>query len=150
MAELTTTVKQVLNRKGAKVFSVSPETSVFDALKLMADHDIGAVLVTQSEELVGIFTERDYARKLVLKGISSKEAKVGEIMTSNLFTVSSSDRINDVMMTMSSRRFRHVPVVDGDQLIGIITIGDVVKTVIDEQEETIKHLASYISGDLAN
>ncbi len=148
MAEITTTVKQVLDRKGGVTYSVTPDTSVFDALKMMALHDIGAVLVTDTGRLVGIFTERDYARKLVLKGLSSKDVKVGDMMTSAVATVPASEKISEVMNIMSRRRFRHLPVVDNGQLVGIITIGDVVKTVIDEQEETIKHLASYISGDI--
>lgn len=149
MVELTTTVKQVIDRKGGITYSVTPDTSVFDALKMMSVHDIGAVLVTDTGRLVGIFTERDYARKLVLKGLSSKDVKVGDMMTREVATVSSSEKVNVVMNTMSKRRFRHLPVVDDGQLMGIITIGDVVKTVIDEQEETIKHLAGYISGDIA-
>jgi CBS domain-containing protein len=149
MAEITTTVRQVLDRKGGSAYSVTPETSVFDALKLMAQHDIGAVLVTDANGLVGIFTERDYARKLALKGLSSKDVKVGDMMTSAVTTIQSNEKISEVMMIMSNRRFRHLPVVDNGQLAGIITIGDVVKTVIDEQQQTIKQLASYISGDLS-
>jgi len=149
MAEITTTVRQVLDRKGGTAYSVTPETSVFDALKLMAQHDIGAVLVTDANGLVGIFTERDYARKLALKGLSSKDVKVGDMMTSAVTTIQSNEKISEVMMIMSNRRFRHLPVVDNGQLAGIITIGDVVKTVIDEQQQTIKQLASYISGDLS-
>jgi CBS domain-containing protein len=149
MAEITTTVRQVLDRKGGMAYSVTPETSVFDALRLMAQHDIGAVLVTDANGLAGIFTERDYARKLALKGLSSKDVKVGDMMTSAVTTVPSSEKISEVMMIMSTRRFRHLPVVDNGKLAGIITIGDVVKTVIDEQQQTIKQLASYISGDLS-
>lgn len=149
MTEITVTVKQVLDKKGSVTFSVTPDTSVFDALALMALHDIGAVLVTDTGKLVGIFTERDYARKLVLKGLSSKNVKVGEMMTRDVATIAPSDRISAVMNTMTRRRFRHLPVLDNGQLVGIITIGDVVKSVIEEQEETIKHLANYIAGDIA-
>ena len=148
MTEITTTVRQVLERKGSVTHTVTPQTSVFDALSLMAKHDIGAVVVTDSRGLVGIFTERDYARKLVLKGLSSKDVTVGDMMTTPVTTVTSSEKVSQVMMIMTNRRFRHLPVVDDGRLAGIITIGDVVKTVIDEQEETIKQLASYISGDL--
>jgi CBS domain-containing protein len=148
MTEITTTVRQVLERKGSVTHTVTPQTSVFDALSLMAKHDIGAVVVTDSRGLVGIFTERDYARKLVLKGLSSKDVTVGDMMTTPVTTVTSSEKVSQVMMIMTNRRFRHLPVVDDGHLAGIITIGDVVKTVIDEQEETIKQLASYISGDL--
>jgi len=148
MTEIITTVRQVLERKGSVTHTVTPKTSVFDALSLMAKHDIGAVVVTDSRGLVGIFTERDYARKLVLKGLSSKDVTVGDMMTTPVTTVTSSEKVSQVMMIMTNRRFRHLPVVDDGRLAGIITIGDVVKTVIDEQEETIKQLASYISGDL--
>lgn len=149
MTEIAVTVKQVLDRKGGTTYAVTPDTSVFDALTLMALHDIGAVLVTDTGKLVGIFTERDYARKLVLKGLSSKNVKVGEMMTKEVLTINPSDKIAAVMNTMTRRRFRHLPVLDDGQLVGIITIGDVVKAVIEEQEETIKHLANYIAGDIA-
>lgn len=149
MAEITTTVRQVLDRKGGTAHSVTPQTSVFDSLRLMAQHDIGAVLVVDGQRLAGIFTERDYARKLVLKGVSSKDARVEEIMTRAVTTVPASEKVSQVMQIMSSRRFRHLPVVEDGQLLGIISIGDVVKTIIDEQEATIKQLASYISGDLS-
>lgn len=149
MSEITVTVKQVLERKGNVTYSVTPDTSVFDALRLMALHDIGAVLVTDTGTLQGIFTERDYARKLVLKGLRSKNVKVGEMMTRDVATIAPSERISAVMNTMTRRRFRHLPVLDNGQLVGIITIGDVVKAVIEEQEETIKHLANYIAGEIA-
>lgn len=149
MTQITVTVKQVLEKKGSATYSVTPDTSVFDALTLMALHDIGAVLVTDTGRLVGIFTERDYARKLVLKGLSSKTVKVGEMMTRDVATIEPSEQITSVMNTMTRRRFRHLPVLDNGQLVGIITIGDVVKAVIEEQEETIKHLANYIAGEIA-
>lgn len=149
MTEITVTVKQVLEKKGSVTYAVTPDTSVFDALALMALHDIGAVLVTDTGRLVGIFTERDYARKLVLKGLSSKNVKVGEMMTKDVATIEPSEKISAVMNTMTRRRFRHLPVLDNGQVVGIVTIGDVVKAVIEEQEETIKHLANYIAGDIA-
>lgn len=149
MVEITVTVKQVLDKKGSVTYAVTPDTSVFDALALMAMHDIGAVLVTDTGRLVGIFTERDYARKLVLKGLSSRDVKVGEMMTKDVATIETSDKIASVMNTMTRRRFRHLPVLNDGQLVGIITIGDVVKAVIEEQEETIRHLANYIAGDIA-
>ncbi|MFN3985170.1 MAG: CBS domain-containing protein [Rhodocyclaceae bacterium] len=141
-------VKQVLDQKGSRTFSVSPDTSVFDALALMAEHDIGAVLVIDNDELKGIFTERDYARKLVLKGLTSKTAKVGDMMTTNVQTVAPGEMLGSVMNTMTRRRFRHLPVVEDDRIVGIITIGDVVKAVIEEQEATIQQLSNYIAGDL--
>ena len=145
----TTTVRQVLANKGAAVYSVSPEVSVFEALTLMAQHDIGAVLVTANDRLEGIFTERDYARKVVLKGLSSREATVGELMTPNVCTITPSHTMDNVMAIMTENRFRHLPVVDHGRIAGIITIGDVVKAVIDEQQATIQQLSSYIAGDIA-
>ncbi len=142
-------VKQVLAQKGSKTFSVTTDTSVFDALALMAEHDIGAVLVMEGDALKGIFTERDYARKVVLKGLTSRTALVGEMMTSNVFTVAPDDDIASVMSTMTHKRFRHLPVLDDGEVVGIITIGDVVKAVMDEQQATIQQLSSYIAGDLA-
>ncbi|MGL1834593.1 CBS domain-containing protein [Rhodocyclaceae bacterium SMB388] len=150
MTAITVTVKQVLEQKGSVTYSVTPDTSVFDALAMMALHDIGAVLVTDTGKLVGIFTERDYARKIVLKGLSSRDVKVGEMMTTNVQTIKPSDQIISVMNTMTNKRFRHLPVLDADaNLAGIVTIGDVVKAVIQEQEATIQHLANYIAGDIA-
>ncbi len=149
MTEIAITVKQVLDKKGYKTFSVTPDASVFDALTLMAEHDIGGVLVIENDRLVGIFTERDYARKIVLKGLSSRSVKVGDLMTTNVQTIGPSDQITSVMATMTNKRFRHLPVLDEGRTIGIITIGDVVKAVIQEQEATIQHLANYIAGDIA-
>lgn len=149
MTAITITVKQVLDRKGGTTYSVSLDTSVYEALELMARHEIGAVLVTEGERLLGIFTERDYARKIVLKGLSSRNAKVGELMSTNIHTVPPTEQITAVMNTMTKRRFRHVPVVEGGKTIGLISIGDVVKAIMDEQEATIQHLANYIAGDLA-
>lgn len=149
MTTISITVKQVLNKKGSRIYSVSPTASVFDALSLMAQHDIGAVLVTEGGQLKGIFTERDYARKLVLKGLASKDTSVGEMMTSHVETITPDTPLPQVMTTMTNRRFRHLPVLDENgQLAGIITIGDVVKAVIEEQQATIQQLSSYISGEL--
>jgi len=149
MTAITVTVKQVLEQKGSVTYSVTPDTSVFDALAMMALHDIGAVLVTDTGRLVGIFTERDYARRIVLKGLSSRNVKVGEMMTTNVQTIVPSDQIVSIMNTMTNKRFRHLPVLDDGKVVGIITIGDVVKAVIQEQEATIQHLANYIAGDIA-
>jgi len=146
----TTTVRQILETKGAGAYAVSPDVSVFDALAVMAQHDIGAVLVTENDHLTGIFTERDYARKLVLKGLSSKEATVGELMTPNVCTITPSHTVDEVMNIMTENRFRHLPVVERGKIVGIVTIGDVVKSIIVQQEETISHLSSYIAGDITN
>lgn len=146
---MMTTVKQILEQKGSAFHAVRPTDSVFDALSLMAQFDIGCVLVTESDKLVGIFTERDYARKVVLKGLGSRDVKVGELMTHAPYTVGLSGTADDVMATMTTKRFRHIPVVEGGKVLGIVTIGDMVKSIVNQQEKTIKQLESYIAGDLA-
>lgn len=146
---MTTTVRQILAYKGATAHSVAPDATIFDALTMMAEHDIGCVLVVKNERLEGIFTERDYARKVILKGRSSKDAKVSDLMTPNVCTVSPSQTLDDVMNIMTENRFRHLPVVDHGKIVGIVTIGDTVKHVILQQEATIQHLSSYIAGDIA-
>ena len=147
---MTVSVRQVLEAKGSQVHSVSPGATVFEALEAMAKHDIGAVVVAEGECLCGIFTERDYARRVILKGRTSRETRVGELMTPNVLTVSPSQTIDDCMQLMTENRVRHLPVVERGQLIGIITIGDAVKTVIADQQATIRQLSSYIAGDLAS
>ncbi len=146
---MMTTVKQILDQKGSAFHAVRPTDSVFDALSLMAQFDIGCVLVTESDKLVGIFTERDYARKVVLKGLGSRDVKVGELMTHAPYTVGLSGTADDVMATMTTKRFRHIPVVEGGKVLGIVTIGDMVKSIVNQHEKTIKQLESYIAGDLA-
>lgn len=146
---MSMSVKQVLEVKGTKAYSVSPNATVLDALTAMAEHDIGAVLVTEGDRLMGIFTERDYARKVVLKGRASKDTLISELMTPNVCTITPSHTMDQVMNIMTENRFRHLPVVDHGRISGIITIGDVVKAVIAMQEATIQHLSSYISGDIA-
>ena len=147
--KMTTTVKQILDQKGGKFTAVGPEDTVFTALSLMAEFDIGSVIITENDRLIGIFTERDYARKVVLKGLVSKDVKVGELMTPNPCTVSPSSTVDEVMRTMTENRFRHLPVVDHGRIVGIVTIGDMVKSIVSQQEATIRQLSSYISGDLA-
>jgi CBS domain-containing protein len=149
MIATTVTVRQILEQKGSVTHAVAPDVSVLDALSVMARHDIGSVLVTQNDRLAGIFTERDYARKLVLKGLNSKDATVSDVMTPNVCTITPSQTLDQVMNIMTENRFRHLPVVDHGKIVGIVTIGDVVKAVIDQQEKTINHLSSYIAGDLA-
>lgn len=146
---MMTTVKQILEQKGSAFHAVRPTDSVFDALSLMAQFDIGCVLVTENDKLVGIFTERDYARKVVLKGLGSRDVKVGELMTHAPYTVGLSGTADDVMATMTTKRFRHIPVVEGGKVLGIVTIGDMVKSIVSQHEKTIKQLESYIAGDLA-
>jgi CBS domain-containing protein len=146
---MTTTVRQMLDKKGAGAHSVTPDVSIFDALSMMAKFDIGAVLVVENDRLEGIFTERDYARKLILKGLSSREAHVADLMTPNVCTITPSHTLDEVMNIMTENRFRHLPVVDHGKIVGIVTIGDVVKNVILQQEATIQQLSSYIAGDIA-
>ncbi|MHB1375119.1 MAG: CBS domain-containing protein [Thauera sp.] len=146
---MMTTVKQILEQKGSAFHAVRPTDSVFDALSLMAQFDIGCVLVTENDKLVGIFTERDYARKVVLKGLVSRDVKVGDLMTHAPYTVGLSGTADDVMATMTAKRFRHIPVVENGKVLGIITIGDMVKSIVSQHEKTIKQLESYIAGDLA-
>jgi CBS domain-containing protein len=138
-------VRNILQSKGSEVFSVEPGVTVFKAIQIMCDKNIGGLLITNNGKLVGIFTERDYARKLILKGKSSKDTLIKELMTENPITVSPDSSIDDCMQTMSNKRIRHLPVVEGDKLVGMISIGDVVRHVIEEQKDIIEHLEHYIS-----
>ncbi len=148
---MDTTVRQVLERKGHVAHAVRPDATVLEALAAMAEFDIGCVLVTDgNDRLVGIFTERDYARKVVLKGLVSRDVKVGDLMTPNPCTVSPSSTVDEVMNTMTENRFRHLPVVERGRIVGIVTIGDMVKAVLSHQEQTIRQLSSYIAGDMAH
>ncbi len=140
------TVYHILQGKGNQVWSVSPDTLVYDALKLMADKNLGAVLVVEQGKLVGIFSERDYARKVILMGKSSKEIPVKEIMTEQVLYVRPNHSIEECMALMTNKRIRHLPVLEGEQLVGVISIGDVVKAFISEQEFVIKQLENYITG----
>ncbi len=138
-------VKNILGTKPSVIFSVDPNTTVYAAIELMCEKNIGGLLILENSQLVGIFTERDYARKIILKGKSSKEAKISEVMTHNPFTVSSESSIEECMEMMSDKRIRHLPVVDQGKLVGMISIGDVVKQIIQEQKGIIEHLESYIT-----
>jgi len=140
------TISHLLQDKGQAVWSVSPDTTVFDALKLMAEKNVGALLVLDKDKLVGIFSERDYARKVILKGKSSKETPVKEIMSEEVLYVRPNQSIEECMALMTNKRIRHLPVMEGNQLLGIISIGDVVKAVISEQEFVIHQLENYITG----
>ena len=141
-----TTIAQLLNTKGNQVWSVEPKATIFKALEIMSEKEIGALLVMENGKLTGIFSERDYARKVILKGKSSKETLVGELMTKKVFYIDSQKTINDCMAMMTAKRIRHVPVIEDNQVMGIITIGDVVNQIISEQEVTINHLENYITG----
>jgi CBS domain-containing protein len=140
-------VRNILQSKGAGnvVFSVEPDVTVFKAIQIMCDKNIGGLLITDNGKLAGIFTERDYARKLILKGKSSKDTTIKEIMTGNPFTVSPDSSIDDCMQLMSDKRIRHLPVVEADKLVGMISIGDVVRHIMEEQKDIIEHLEAYIS-----
>lgn len=138
-------VKQILDGKGRDVWSVEPGTSIFEALELMADKDIGAVLVFEGDELAGIFSERDYARKVVLQGKSSRETSVGEAMTEQVICVRPDQSVGGCMALMTEKRIRHLPVMKDEKIVGVISIGDVVKAVISDQAKTIQHLEDYIT-----
>jgi len=138
------TLRQLLQAKGTEVFSIAPGARVFEALKLMADRNIGALVVLEGGRLAGIITERDYARKVILHGKSSHDIPVREIMTEKVVTVHPGQTIEECMALMTEERVRHLPVVDGERLIGLLSIGDLVKEVIAEQEQTIRQLESYI------
>ncbi len=138
------TVKLVLESKGAGIHGISPDASVLDAIKMMAEKGIGALVVMNQGRLAGIVSERDYARKVILHGRSSHDTKVSEIMSAKVFTVSLAQTVEDCMALMTEQRIRHLPVVEGGALVGVLSIGDLVKALIADREETIKQLESYI------
>ena len=139
------TVRQVLLRKGSAVYTISPKATVLEALKKLAQHDIGALLVMEGEKLLGIFSERDYARKLVLLGRFSKDTRVEEVMTPEVVTVRPETDLAEAMRLMTEHRVRHLPVVEGGKVVGVISIGDAVKAIITEQEMLIAELSRYVS-----
>jgi CBS domain-containing protein len=141
------TVRRVLQAKSGPVWTIRPDSTAYEALRVMADKDIGALLVRSNEgKLVGVFSERDYARKVILKGRSSKDTLVGELMTDLVYYVSPEHTIDDCMAIMTAKHIRHIPVIDEGALMGIITIGDVVNSMISEQNITIRDLENYITG----
>lgn len=142
------TVNELLQAKGHDYWSVTPDTTVFDALKMMADKNVGALLVLEAETLVGLLSERDYARKVILKGKSSKKTPVKEIMSEKVICVGPERTIEECMALMTEKRVRHLPVLEENKLLGIVSIGDVVKEIISEQEFMIEQLEHYISGSL--
>lgn len=139
-------VCHLLDAKGRDVLSIAPDASVLDAVSLMAEKAIGALVVMDGETLAGIVTERDYARKVILKGRSSQSTAVKDIMSTDIVTTSSNESVEKCMNTMTDKRIRHLPVVDNGKVIGIISIGDLVKAVIADQQEAIEHLQHYING----
>jgi CBS domain-containing protein len=141
-----TTIKHILEGKESRVWSVSPDSNVFDALKMMSDRNVGALLVLENDELVGIISERDYARKVVLLGKSSKDCLVSDIMTAKVIYLRLDQTAQDCMALMTDKRIRHMPVFEDKKLVGIISIGDLVKAIISDQQFTIQQLVNYISG----
>jgi CBS domain-containing protein len=141
------TVSDLLRTKGHAVWSIGPDATVFEALQLMADKDVGALVVLDGGRLAGILSERDYARKVILRGRSSRETPVREIMTERVYTIHPEESVEACMALMTDRRVRHLPVVDGEELLGLISIGDVVKCIISDQEFHIRQLHKYISGE---
>jgi CBS domain-containing protein len=139
-------VNSILKAKGNSTFTILPDTMVYNALEIMVEKNVSALLVMENDKLAGIFTERDYARKVILKGKASKETKIEEIMTRELITVSPDTSLDSCMRLMTGKHIRHLPVVDNGQLAGIISIGDVVKYIIEEQKFIIENMEHYITG----
>jgi len=139
-------VKDILRTKGHRVWSIAPDATVYEALELLAEKNVGAVLVMEGNRLVGIFSERDYARKVVLRGKASRTTLVREVMTERVIYVVPEETAEECMALMTDKRVRHLPVLEGDQVIGVVSIGDVVKGIISEQEFLIEQLERYITG----
>jgi CBS domain-containing protein len=136
----------ILKEKGSRVYSISPDATVYEALEKMAEHDIGALVVVDGNRIVGVMSERDYARKVILAGRSSKEIKVHEIMSAPAVTVGPATTVDECMLRMTDKRCRHLPVVEEGKLLGVVSIGDLVRWIITAQELTIRHLEDYITG----
>ncbi len=143
---ISATVGTILNQKGHQVYSISPDATVFEAIQFMADKNIGALLVTSEEKLLGVISERDYTRKVALKGRSSRETKVREIISSPVVSVTPDHSVEECMRLMTSHRVRHLPVLYGEKLVGIVSIGDLVNWTISAQGAAIEQLKSYIAG----
>jgi CBS domain-containing protein len=140
------TVRQLLDEKGRQVFSLEPADTVFDAIAMMAERGVGALLVLEGPKLVGIVSERDYARKVILQGKRSQDTAVREIMTTKVICVPPERTVEECMALMTERRIRHLPVIEGGEVVGVISIGDVVRAVISEKEFTIRQLEKYITS----
>jgi CBS domain-containing protein len=146
MVKVTGVVRSVLKRKGNEVWFVAPDQTVYEAIERMADKGVGALLVISAGKLVGIISERDYARKVILKGKSSKTTHVTEIMTSPVIAVTPDKAVDECMGILTKNRIRHLPVMEAEKVLGVVSIGDLVKWVVSEQGETIEHLQNYISA----
>ena len=140
------TIEQLLQVKGSDIWSIEPQTTAYNALQIMAEKNVGALLVMEKEKLLGIFSERDYARKVILKEKSSKNTSVGELMTREVIYISADSTLEESMALMTAKRIRHLPVLKNNQLIGIVTLGDVVRQIISDQKFAIRELEKYITG----
>ena len=145
--EVTGTVNSILARKGSDVWSIPPDATVFEAIQLMAEKNVGALPVVQNGQLVGIISERDYTRKVILQGKSSKETPVRDIMTQRLVTADPDDRVSECMQRMTENRVRHLPVLQGNKMVGILSIGDLLAWLIAAQRNAIDNLERYVTGD---
>ncbi len=141
------TVGELLNEKGHGIWSLTPDDTVFEAIKLMDEKGVGALAVINNSSLVGMISERDYARQVILKGRSSKDTKIKDIMSTQVYYTFPSQTVDDCMVVMSERRIRHLPVLKGDKLVGMLSIGDLIKVIIAEQKYIIEQLEHYIAGD---
>jgi CBS domain-containing protein len=141
-----TTVNQILQNKGFEILTINAEATVFEALEMMSEHHIGSLIVMENEEVVGLFSERDYARNIILKGRTSKDTKIKEIMIRHVAVVSPETSVEECMAIMTDKRVRHLPVIKDKKLVGIVSIGDLVKAIIEEQQFMIEQLVSYINS----
>jgi len=142
-----TTIRQVLEKKGREVTTIAPDETVFRAIEIMAERDIGALVVTENDAPVGLLTERDYARQVILKGRTSRDTPIRDVMVENFQAVTPNDTVEACMQLMTDKHIRHLPVLENGKLAGMVSIGDLVKSVIDQQKSTIEQLVGYVSGN---